>query len=104
MRNFKGSISYLSGLLAEDRAEQTLLSRKLGLSLGRYLTYKDIACAHFRTDTDDTALIQIFQSVVAYARNVSGDLFRSQLGISGLCLVLLHMDGSIYIVLDKSLT
>ena len=104
VRNLKRSVSYLSGLLAEDRTEQTFLRCKLGLSLGRYLTHQDIACAHFRADTDDTTLIQVFQCVVAHARNISGDLFRSQLGISGLCLVLLHMDGSIYIVLDKSFT
>ena len=43
MRNFKGGISDLSRLFAEDCTKQSLLGGKLGFALGRNFTYKYIA-------------------------------------------------------------
>ena len=100
---FKGSITYLSCLLTKDGTKETLLSSKLCLSLRSNLTNKDITGTYLSTDTDDTTLIQIFQSVIADTRNITCDLFRSQLGITGFCLIFLDMDRCINIVLYKSL-
>ena len=104
MRNFKGSISYLSCLLSEDCPEQTLFCSKLCLSLRSNFTYQNVTCTNLCANADDTALIKIFQSIVANARNISCDLFRSQLGISGFCFIFFNMDGCINIVLNKFFT
>ena len=104
MRYLKGSITYLSCLLTEDSTQETLLSSKLSLSLRSNLTDKDITGTYLSTDTDDTTLIQILQSVIADTRNVTCDLFRSQLGITGLCLIFFNMDRCINIILYKFLT
>ena len=100
MRYFKGSITYLSCLLTKDGTKETLLSSKLCLSLRSNLTNKDITGTYLSTDTDDTTLIQILQSVIADTRNVTCDLFRSQLGITGFCLIFLDMDRCINIIME----
>ena len=104
VRHFQGSIPYLARLLAEDRAEEPLLCGQLCLSLRSHLSDKDIPCAHFRADADDTSLVKIFQGIVAHARDISCDLLRSELCISRLCLIFLDMDRSIYVILYQSLT
>ena len=104
MRHFQRSIPYLAGFLAEDRTEQTLLCGKLCLSLRSHLTYQDITCTHFRTDTDDSSLVQVLECIVAHTWDITGNLFRSQLGIAGFCLIFLNVDRCIHIVLHKSLT
>ena len=77
VRHFQGSITYFSCFLTKDRTEQSLLSSQLCLSLRSYFTNQDISGTYLCTDTDDTSLIQILQSVLADTRNVTGDLFRS---------------------------
>ena len=79
VRYFKGSITYLSCLLTKDGTKETLLSSKLCFSLRSNLTNKDITGTYLSTDTDDTTLIQILQSVIADTRNVTCDLFRPSL-------------------------
>ena len=103
MRNLKGCISDLAGLLAEDRTKKPLLCRKLCLSLRSHLAYQDVSCAHLRTDTDDSSLIQILKRVIADTRNIAGNLFRSKLGVARFCLILFYMDGCVHILLNKPL-
>lgn len=45
--DLEGGVSDLLGLLAEYRAEKSLLGSQLGLALGRYFTDKDIAGVNF---------------------------------------------------------
>ena len=104
MRNFQRRISDFTRLLTEDCTEQTLLSGKLGLSLRSYLSYQDISCTHFRTDADDSSLIQVLQRIITNARNVTGDLFRPQLGIAGFCLIFFNVYGCVNIILYQSFT
>ena len=92
VRNFQRSIAHLSCFFPEDRAEQSFFRRQLRFALRRYFTDKNIAGAHFRTDADNTSFIQIFQRIVADARNVSRNLFRSQLGIARFRFVFLYMN------------
>ena len=103
MGHFQGGVPHLSGLLAEDGPEQSLLRRELCLSLGSYLAHQDISRTDFRSDADDSSLIQILQGVLAYAGHVPGDLLRSQLGIPGFRLILLDVDGSVHILLHQPL-
>ena len=88
MRHLKGGVADFPGLLAEDGAQQALLRGQLGLALRSYLSYQ---------------LIQVFQGILAHARHIAGNLFRSQLGIAGFCLILLNVDRGIYILLNQAL-
>ena len=103
VRYFQRSITHLARLFAEDRTQQTLLSRQLSLALRRYLTDQDIARTHLCTDTDNTPLVEILQRIVADARNVSGDLLRTKLCISCLRLIFFNMNGSINIIHNQTL-
>ena len=104
MRYFQRSISDFTCLFTENSAEQTLFCCQFGLSLRGYLTYKDISCTHFCADADDTSLIQVLQRVIAYARDIAGDLFRPKLGIAGLRLIFFNVYGCVNIILYQSFT
>ena len=101
VRYLQRSVSYFTLFLTEDRAEQSLLSCQLGLTFRCYLTYKDIAGTDLGTDTDNTAFIQVFQRFIAYTRDVASNLFRSEFCITGFRLILLNVDGSIDVILNK---
>ena len=103
VRHLKGGIADFSCLLAENSAQQALLCGQLSLALGSNLSYQDISCADFCADTDNTALIQVFQGILAHARYVAGDFFRSQLGVTGFRLILLNMDGGVDVFLNQTL-
>ena len=49
---------------------------------------------YFRTDADNTVFVQILQGIVAHVRNVAGDFFRSQLGVTALDLQFFNVHGS----------
>ena len=87
MRHAQGGVAHLAGLFAEDSAEQPLLRRQLGFALGRHLA----------------AGIQIFQGVFTHVGDISCDLLRPQLGIPGLGLEFLDMDGGEHVVLHQPL-
>ena len=87
MRYFQRSISYFAGFLSEDCAEKSFLCCKLCLSLRSYFTYQNITGADFCTDTDDSPLIKIFESLITDTRNITSDLFWSELSITSFCLV-----------------
>ena len=101
--NLQARVADLSRLLTEDGAEQSLLGSQLGLTLRGNLSYQDITGTDLRTDADDASLIQVFQRIIADARNIAGDLLRSQLGVAGLCLVLFNMNGCVYVILYQTL-
>ena len=103
VRDLEGSIADLSGFLAEDRAKQFLLCCQFSLSLRSYLADKDITCADFRADADDSHLIQVFKSFLAYAGNVSCYLFSTELGISGFTVILLDVNRGVYIISYETL-
>ena len=104
VRYFQRGVTHFSCLLTEDRTQQALLSSQLSLSLRSYLTNQDIAGTNLCTNTNDSSVVQIFQCIITDTRNVSGDLFRSKLGITGLCLIFLNMDRCIYIIHNQSFT
>src|SRR5208282_4138230 len=81
-RHAQRRILHVRSLLAEDRPQQLLLGRKLGLALGRDLAHQDIARAHLGTDEGDTRLVELAERRVAYVRDVRGDLLRPELGIA----------------------
>src|SRR4029078_8360824 len=74
VRHFQRGVTDLARLLTEDRAEQALLRRELGLALGGDLAYEVVAGADLGADADDPALVGVLQDLLAYVGDVSGDV------------------------------
>ena len=103
VRHLEGGIAHLARLLAEDRAQQALLRGQIGLALGRDLADQNIAGVNLRADADDTALVEVLESVLADVGNVARDLLGAELGVAGVELILLEVDGGIQVLADKAL-
>src|SRR5216684_3344393 len=97
-------VADLARLLTEDRAQEALLGRELGLALGRDLADQDVALLHLGADVDDAALVQVAQRIVRDVGDVTRDLFRTELRLAGLGLVLLDVDRGVHVALDDVLT
>ena len=96
-------VAHLAGLLAEDRAEQALLGRELGLALGRDLADEHVAGADLGADADDAALVEVLQDLLGQVRDVARDLFGTELGVAGVDLVLVDVDRREHVVLHEPL-
>src|SRR5699024_397577 len=103
MGNAQGGVAHLAGLLAEDGAQQALLGGQLGLALRGNLTNQNVAGLDLGADADDAALVQILQGILAHVGDVAGDLLGSQLGLAGLGLVLLDVDGGVNVLTNDLL-
>src|SRR5215204_6207298 len=64
VRYLEGRILDLTRLLAEDRAQQLLLGRRLALALGGDLADEYVSGADLGPDTDDAVHVQVHQDVV----------------------------------------
>ena len=100
---FRRGVADLAGLLTEDRAQQALLRRELGLALRRDLADEDVAGADLGTDADDAALVEVLEDVLGEVRDVAGDLLGAELGVAGVDLVLLDVDRREHVVLHEAL-
>ena len=98
VRHAQRRVLHLARLLAEDRAQQLLLRRQLRLALRRDLADQDVAGVHLGADADDAVLVEVAQDLLADVRDVARDLLRAQLGVAGLHLVLLDVDGGELVV------
>ena len=96
------AVLHLARLLAEDRAEQALLRRQLGLALGRDLADEDVAGADLGADVDDALLVEVLEGLLADVGDVAGDLLGPELGVPGLDLVLLDVDAREQVVADEA--
>ena len=96
-------VLHLTGLFTEDRAEQALLGRQLGLALGRDLADEDVLRPDLGADVDDAVLVEIGKGLLTDVRDVAGDLFRAELGVAGFRLVLLDVDRRELVFLDDPL-
>ena len=103
VRHFEAGVAHFARLLAEDRAQQPLLGRQLGLALGRHLADENVLGAHFRADADDAALVEILERVFADVGDVARDLFGPELRIARFALVLLDVNRGEAIFLDHAL-
>src|SRR4051812_18640109 len=95
-------VLHLACLLAEDRAEQALLRRQLGLALGRHLADQDVAGADLGADVDDPLLVEVLEGLLADVRDVARDLLGAQLGVPRLDLVLLDVDAGEQVVAHEA--
>ena len=97
------AVTDVAGLLAEDRAEELLFGRELGLALRRDLADEDVARLHLGADADDAALVEVLEGLFADVRDVARDLFLAELGVAGDALELLDVDRGEDVVLGDAL-
>src|SRR5690606_7263043 len=101
---FQRAVTYVSGFLTKDSAEQLFFRRKLSLSFRCDLSNEDIPGIDLSTNTDDARIIQVFKSFLTYVRNVFGDLFFAKLCVAGNAFELLDMNGSVHVFFNDTLT
>ena len=99
----EAGVLHLAGLLTEDRPQQPLLGRQLGLALRRDLADQDVARLDLGADVDDAFLVEVLQRFLADVGDVAGDLLGAELGVAGLQLVLLDVDAREEVLLDEAL-
>ena len=90
-------------LLTEDRGEQLLFRRELGLALRRDLADEDVARLHVRADAHDAALVEIDQRLFGDVRDLARDLFLTALRVADVQLELLDVDRRVHVVLHQAL-
>ena len=103
VRHLQRGVAHLARLLAEDRAQQALLGRELGLALGGDLAHEVVAGVDLGPDAHDAALVEVLQDLLGDVGDVAGDLLGAQLGVAGVDLVLLDVDRGEDVVLDETL-
>ena len=69
-------VLHVRGLLAEDRAQQLLLRRELGLALGRDLAHQHVTRLDLRADVDDARLVQPRELRFGQVGDVARDFLR----------------------------
>ncbi len=103
VRHLQRGVADLARLLLEDRADQLLLGRQLGLALRRDLADEQVARADLGTDADDAAVVEVAQRLLRAVRDVAGDLLVAELRRAGVDLVLLDVDRGELVVLHEAL-
>ena len=96
-------VADVAGLLAEDRAQQLLFRRQLGLALRRDLADQDVARLDGGANPDDAALVEVLQEALRDVRDVARDLLGAELGVARLDLELLDVDRRVVVVLHHPL-
>ena len=103
VRHLERGVADLARLLLEDRADQLLLGRQLGLALRRDLADEQVARADLGADADDAAVVEVAQRLLRAVRDVAGDLLVAELRRAGVDLVLVDVDRGEHLVLDEAL-
>ncbi len=96
-------VANLARLLLEDRPDQLLLGRQLGLALRRDLADEQVAGMDLGADADDAAVVEVAQRLLRAVGDVARDLLLAELGRAGVDLVLLDVDRGELVVLDQAL-
>src|SRR5437867_12976003 len=77
-RNSQRGVTHLSGLLAEDRAQQLFFRRQLRFTLRRNLANENMARLDLSADANHAALIEIGERLIANVWNIVGDFLRTK--------------------------
>lgn len=91
--NAEGCIFHFRGLFTEDGAKETFFRGQFRFRFRRNFADENVAGLHFRADADDSVMVQVFQGFITGVRDITGDFFRAQLGITGLHFKLGDVDG-----------
>src|SRR5713101_5025929 len=100
-RAVERSVANVTGLFAEDGAQQLFFRRERGLALGRDLADQNVAGLHDRADTNDAALVQVAEERLADVGNVASDFLGTELGVARFDFVLLDVNRGVVVVLDQ---
>src|SRR6266480_4188675 len=103
VRDLQRRVADLARLLLEDRADQLLLSRQLGLALRRHLADEQVARADLGADADDAALVEVLERLLRAVGDVTRDLLVAELRRTGVDLVLVDVDRGQDVLLDQAL-
>ena len=103
VRNLQRGVADLARLLLEDRADQLLLGRELGLALGRDLPHEQVARVDVGADANDAALVEVRERLLRAVRDVARDLLVAELRRARVDLVLVDVDRAEHVVLDEAL-
>ena len=101
--HLQGGVTDLAGLLTKNGPQEPLLGGEVGLALGGDLAHQDVAGVDLGAHADDAPLVQVLQGVLAHVGDVAGDLLGTQLGVPGLGLVLLDVNGGEDVLLHHTL-
>src|SRR5215217_7991954 len=101
--HLQGGVADFAGLLAEDSAQQALFRGQFGFTLRGDLSDQDVPCFNLGTDVDDAALVQACQYFLGHVGDVTGDFLGTKLGVAGIDLVLLDVDGGKNVLCNNAL-
>ena len=91
-RHAQRAVAHVAGLFAEDRAQQLLFRRQLGLALRRDLADQHVAGADLGADAHDARLVDVLEGLFTDVRDVARDLFLAELRVASDALELLDVD------------
>ena len=103
VRDAQGGVFHLAGFFAEDGAEQLLLGGQLGFALGGDFADEDVAGADLCADLDHAVGVEVEQGFFGDVGDVAGDFLVAELGFARADVVLGHVDGGEFVVLDEPL-
>ena len=88
---------------AEDRVQELLFRRQLGLRLGRDLADENIAGPHEGAHADDAVLVEVPQRFFADVGDVAGELLPAELRLADLDVEFLDVQRGVDVLLNQLL-
>ena len=101
--NFQRVVLHVLARPPEDRVQQLLLRRELGLALGADLADEDVARPDTGANTDHAVGIEVPEHLFRDVWNVAGELFATELRLSDLHIEVLDVNRREHVVLDEML-
>ena len=81
-RHAQGGVLHIGRFLIEDRTQQFLFRSQLGFVFRSDFIDQDVVRIDFGIDIDDIGFVQFVQSSLTHVRDVRGDFFRAELGVT----------------------
>src|SRR5690606_2964311 len=91
--SFSSGVSWVLAFVCEDCVKKVFFLSRLGLALRGNLAHQDVAGVDRGTHVDDARLVQLVQRGLTHVRNVRGDLYRAELGVTSHTGQCLDVDG-----------
>lgn len=90
------------GFFIEDRTQQFFFWGQLSFIFRRYFINQNVVIGYFRINVNDIGFIQFGERSFIYVRDVSGDFFRIQFGVTGYIRQFLNVDGGETVFLNNT--